>query len=287
MPLGGTLVAVLLLSATTAFLWLVLVIITYAFCIAPIMPLVDNSAVDLLGERKDQYGKLRLWGALGWGVAAPLLGWLVERAELHWVFYGFIILMFGGLVVAWRLPISQVSIGSKFWSGLRLMMTDWRWLVFSGAVLVGGIGSAMIGNYLFLYLDGLGAGETLMGFALTVATVGELPVLFFSDRLLVRFGGRGLLLLSLLAYAVRALSYAFIQSPWLALPIQLLHGPTFSGVMYGLGGTFGALIGGVLYEALGAALMYRWAGVGVLVGLVLFAFASSGLAGSKARRAAC
>jgi dipeptide/tripeptide permease len=49
----------------------------------------------------------------------------------------------------------------------------------------------------------------------------------------------------------------------------------------------GVLIGGVLYEGLGAALMYRWAGVGMLAGLVLFASASRDLAGSKAKRVVC
>lgn len=307
--IGGTLLTVLLLSATTTFFWLAPVVALYALCISPIMPLVDSSTVDLLGEHKDQYGKLRLWGALGWGIAAPLLGWLIERSGLRGAFFGYVILMGTGLVVAWRLPIGQASIRHKFWSGLRLMVTDWRWLVFSGAALVGGICSAMINSYLFLYLDSLGAGETLMGLALTFATFGELPVFFFSDRLLVRFGSRGVLLLSLLAYAVRTLGYSLIQVPWMALPVQLLNGMTFSamwvagitfademapegmeataqglfsGVMFGLGGTVGALLGGVLYEGLGAALMYRYAGVGMLVGAGLFALASRRLAGSKA-----
>jgi PPP family 3-phenylpropionic acid transporter len=40
----------------------------------------------------------------------------------------------------------------------------------------------------------------------------------------------------------------------------------FSGVFFGLAGVIGGLTGGVLYENLGAVMMFRWAG---MIGLVL------------------
>lgn len=47
---------------------------------------------------------------------------------------------------------------------------------------------AMIGNFLFLYLNDLQAGKTLMGLSMTIATLRELPVLFFAGRLLNCWG---------------------------------------------------------------------------------------------------
>ena len=46
-----------------------------------------------------------------------------------------------------------------------------------------------------------------------------------------------------------------------------------SGVSLGLAGATGALVGGVLYEWSGPALMFAWSGVVVLVGLLFFALA--------------
>ena len=44
----------------------------------------------------------------------------------------------------------------------------------------------------------------------------------------------------------------------------------FSGVQLGLAGTFGGLIGGFLYENLGAVMMFRWVGMIGFVALILF-----------------
>jgi len=296
LAIGGTLASVLALSLTTVFHWLIPIVVVYALFAAPIIPLVDNAVLDLLGERKDQYGKQRLWGAVGWGTVAPVAGLLVERTDLRWAFYSYIILMFGGLVASLRLPIHRAGIRVQFWKGFRLLLTNWQWVSFLITAFIGGLSLSFILNFLFLHLKSLGASETLMGLSLTAATISELPVWFFSNRLLNRWGTKGLLALSLLACCVQAFSYSFIRVPWLALLIQLLHGPSFSamwaagvsyateiapeglgataqglfsGVVMGLRSAFGALIGGLLYDALGAASMFRWGGVATLLALIL------------------
>ena len=87
-----------------------------------------------------------------------------------------------------------------------------------------------------------------------------------------------------------------VVSPGLLLGLQLLHGPSFSllwvaGVAYadelapkglsasaqglfatmvmGWGGVVGALVGGVLYDGVGAAAMFRWTAAGTLTCLVV------------------
>jgi predicted MFS family arabinose efflux permease len=44
----------------------------------------------------------------------------------------------------------------------------------------------------------------------------------------------------------------------------------FSGVQLGLAGTFGGLVGGFLYENLGAVMLFRWVGVVGFATLILF-----------------
>jgi PPP family 3-phenylpropionic acid transporter len=297
----GALVVVFLFSRTTAFAWIIPVVVVYAFFAAPIMPLVDASTMDWLGERRNLYGRIRLWGAIGWGISAPLIGWLIERSGVGWAFYGYIVLMLGGLVVAWYLPIRETSAQQPFWNGMRLIIGNRQWLLFLAVVFIGGMCLAIIGNFLFLYMNDLGASKTLMGLSLTFATISELPILFYSNRLLNRWGARGLLLIALAAYVVRALAYTVISEPWMFLAVQLLHGLTFSamwvagvfyadsmapeglgataqglfsGVLLGLGGIAGGLIGGILYDELGAVAMFRWAAAAALVGLIVFALVS-------------
>jgi len=295
----GTILAVLLLSLQTAFGSLIPIVVLLAFFLAPILPLVDNAVVSLLGERRDEYGRQRLWGAVGWGLAAPLAGLLIERSGLGWAFYGCMILMFAALLAIWRLPVSPVVAGVRAKQGLRTLIANPSWALFLGLAIVGGGGLSILSNYLFLYLEDMGTNETVMGLTLTVATLSELPIFFFSNRLLRRWGARGLLLISLSIFGFRLIAYAFIHTPWLVLAVQLLHGMTFSslwvagvslaaklappelgatsqgllsGAMYGLGGAAGGLLGGLLYEGVGAWGMFLWAGVGVLAGLVGYTF---------------
>jgi MFS transporter, PPP family, 3-phenylpropionic acid transporter len=291
------LLSVVALSLITRFVVFIPAVAAYALFVAPVMPLIDNTVMEMLGERRGKYGKQRLWGAVGWGIAAPLVGWRVEQSGLHWTFLSYIVLMSAGLLVIWFLPVKQTSIGSKFWRGLRSLLLNWQWVIFLLLVFIGGTILSIISNFLFLYLNDMSASKTLMGLSLTVATLSEMPVLFFSDQLLKRWDARGLLTFALLILVVRSLAYSLINSPGLVLLIQLLHGLSFStmwvagvsyandiapkgmgataqglfsGVQLGLAGTFGGLIGGFLYENLGAVMMFRWVGMIGFVALILF-----------------
>ena len=296
----GTATAVALLSQIANLGLLVPVVMLYAFCNTPIMPLVDNSVLLLLGDRKADYGKHRLWGAVGWGVAAPVLGALIERFGLSWGFSAALLFLGSCLYAVQRLAVQPVSLGQPFWQGMRFFVTRWPWIVFLITLFLNGVAAGVGHNFLFLYLDQLHASKTLMGLSLLVEAVSEVPVFFFGNRLLQRWGARGLLLVALGANALRMFSYALMPAAWLVLPIHLLHGLTFSamwiagvsyanraappgmgataqgllsGVSLGLAGATGALVGGVLYEWSGPALMFAWSGVVVLVGLLFFALA--------------
>ena len=99
---------------------------------------------------------------------------------------------------------------------------------------------------------------------------------------------------ALLFYALRALAYSIIAVPWLALLIQLLHGPTFSlmwvagisyadkiapagleataqglfsGVMLGIGSAAGAFLGGLLYDHVGLVSTFRLTALSPLIGI--------------------
>ena len=301
LAMAGAIVCVLVLSQASSFLLLGVLIVGYAFFFAPINPLVDNSAMEMLGERKNQYGQLRLWGAIGWGVSAPLIGRLVETHGLRWSFLGYALIMALGLVVILRLPISENSISSSFWHGFRVLMARRRWILFLIVVFVAGLGAGILNNYLFLYMNQLGASETLMGLALTVATLSELTVFALSGRMLQRWGTGRMLAASIVAMVIRMLAYSVVTTPWAVLVIQLLHGFTFaalwtagvsyansaaprgmgataqgvfSGVTMGLAAATGAFVGGWLYQGVGPVLMFRWAGIGIALALLVAALAS-------------
>ncbi len=147
-----------------------------------------------------------------------------------------------------------------------------------------------------LFLQRLGGGEELFGFSLAVATLSELPIFFFSARLLRRWGTSSVLILALVVFVLRWLLYSLAWTPELAVAGQALHGLSFSalwvaGVSYaerhappGLRATaqgifsaalygvaaLGSVLGGLLYAATGPVALFQVAAL--MAALALLAF---------------
>lgn len=298
LAIAGTWLAVLALSQLTTFTGILLLVMVYAFFIAPIIPLIDNSVLALLAARKAEYGKLRLWGGVGWAMAATLLGPVLQRAGLVWAFYGFLLFMFVTFLIAWRMPLLPGPIGHSYRAGLRTLLTTSRFLLLLAVALVYGVSLSVFLNYLFLYMESLHASTTLMALSLTTATISELPLWYVTHRLIQRWGTNRMLAVALLAMCIRAFAYAMISAPWLVLPINLLHGVSFAllwsagvaaadaiappglgataqglfaGVVMGMGAGLGAFGGGILYDSAGPVALFQSTGLLLLATLLLFA----------------
>ena len=203
----------------------------------------------------------------------------------------------GGLLVLTRIPFRQSRSSGSFRGGMRVLFANQAWVLFLVMVFIAGVGMATINNYLFVYMQSLGATKTLMGIALTFSTLSEIPAMFFSDRLLRRFGARGMLVIAMTTIGLRLLCYSLTTQPWIVLVIQLCHGLTFAaiytagvyyadqiappgmkattqgmfnGTLMGFGSAAGGLLGGLLLDRFSPGGMYAFAGTLVLVGLIVF-----------------
>lgn len=297
---AGALVLGYAISLAQGLAALMVLVAFYAAFTAPIVALADSSVLVLLGSHKELYGRQRLWGAIGWGLAAPLVGELTQRWGLHWAFYTYIPLGLGCLVCAWVLPSKRPASPTPVWRGAKELFRRPAWIVFLVAMFLAGLGASANSTFLFLHLQDHGGTRSLMGIALTVSSISEIVVFSLVGRLLRAWGARRMLILALAASSLRLFLYSLLRSPWWVLPIQLFHGLAFSllwsaGVAYadslapiGLGTTaqavFGAieaglavvcgsLLGGIIYDAAGSAAIFRWASLAVALGLVFFLLA--------------
>ncbi|MBV5337261.1 MAG: MFS transporter, partial [Deltaproteobacteria bacterium] len=170
-----TIVAMILFAVVFPFLktfaLVFLFVLLLAFFLAPIVPLVDAAAISMLGERRELYGRTRLWGTIGWGVSAPLAGMFLQNQGLRWLFWIYALLMAFCLFIVSRIIFSRPANVTPFWQGLRTIFIDRRWVFFLLMLFVAGIGIAVHANYLSLLLQHLGADETLIGFAVTLTSL--------------------------------------------------------------------------------------------------------------------
>jgi PPP family 3-phenylpropionic acid transporter len=298
LTIAGLWASVLLLYLVSGFPAMLAAVVLYAVFVGPIAPLVDNAVLGILGERRAAYGRVRVWGAVGWGGAALLLGPLLQRLGLGWAFYGFLAFMALCFVTVTRLPMSAGEVGrTAYRAGLDRLLRRRRFLLLLFVALIYGVGLGVLLSYQFLYLEELGASRTLMSLTLTVSTLSEVPFWFLSGPLMARFGVNRLLAFGVAMAIVRFFALALMGAPWLALPISLLHGPSFavmwaagvadadaaapaglgataqglfSAAVNGLGSALGGFIGGPLAEIIGFATLFALLGWLTLGALLIF-----------------
>jgi PPP family 3-phenylpropionic acid transporter len=288
--LAGVVTLVVLSSLYTFGPVLIVVVLLYIF-VAPVMPLADSATMFMLAEEKEMYGRIRLGGTIGYGLAASIAGVLVQSHGLRLAFWGSAALFFLGLLVSQKLVYGQSKADVPARARTRTLLANPRWLLFLIMALAGGLALAALNNYFFPYMKELGAGESTMGLALTVGTISEIPILFFANRLIKRLGAYRLLMLSMVITGLRMVLFAASGTPGLVLVLQLLNGLTFpamwvAGVSYadehapagmrataqglfnatamGFGMAVGGFIGGPLLASLGGRGLYLVFGAVVL-----------------------
>jgi len=261
---------------------------------SPVSALVDSSTMHMLGEQRDMYGRIRVGGTIGFGVAALAAGVLVERYGLKVALYGAAVLFLIALAISPRLSYSiRKNTQTSPPVPIRRLLKDPRWFGFLTLAFAGGVALASNVSFFYPYLQELGMPESRMGVVFTLGTIGEIPILFFGDRLLRRFPVYRLLLIGMAATGLRLLIFAATTSPavvfanqlfvnGLAFPIMWLAGVAyadelapegmkstgqglFTAIVFGFGQAVGGVIGGPLLESIGGR------GLNLVYGIVVMA----------------
>lgn len=295
----GIAVAILsmfLLQSLTSFAVIFTLIIVFNSFFSPVSALADSATINMLGKERAMYGRIRLGGTIGWGLFAPIAGAMVQNYGLKLAFWSFSAIMLINLFVSQRFVHGSRETGATNSGGIRTLLTQRRWLNFLFLAFLGGLGSLSAASFLFPYMAELGANETMMGVALTISTLTEVPVFFFGDRLVKRFTTYGLFILALVLIGMRSLLYAAISVPFLVLILQAFGGALFpamwvAGVSYadenapvglkssaqglfgavsfGVGSAVGGFIGGLLLASIGGRGMFLVLGIIILAGLAI------------------
>jgi PPP family 3-phenylpropionic acid transporter len=153
----------------------VLVAVLINIFTAPVTPFADSATMVMLADEKEMYGRIRLGGTIGYGMAAPIAGLLVQRYGLRFAFWGCATLLLLGFIASQKFVHGQLEADRPARGHARTLLTNPRWLLFLCVAFAGGLTLAAINNYLFPHMEELGASESMMGFALTLGTISEIP----------------------------------------------------------------------------------------------------------------
>lgn len=268
-----------------ALLFAVLFAMTFFWSAA--LPLVEATTLSQLGDETARYGRIRVWGSVGFIAAVVAVGYLIDATDpraVLWVVAG---LMAGMLLLSFTLAEARVEPHD----GDHLPV--WH-IVRKPAVLAVIAASALMaaahGPYYTFYTIHLvdhGYSKSAAGWLWALGVVCEIGIFIWMSRLYRAFTLRAILIASTLLAAFR-----FVVIGWgadsivLLLAAQTLHAASFGsfhaaaiGVVhklfrgrhqargqaiygslaYGLGGTIGGLASGYAWGGLGPALTFTLA----------------------------
>uniref|UniRef100_A0A2R5L782 Putative transporter n=1 Tax=Ornithodoros turicata TaxID=34597 RepID=A0A2R5L782_9ACAR len=202
--------------------------------------LADTATYSILKANKEDYGKQRLWGTIGWGAMAPVVGLLndlltngsshVDYSPGFYILGAFAVLDI--LVLFFFLDIPATSPSDQLLKDVSSVLAKPRAIFFIFSVFNMGCLMGLIWSYALWYLQDLGASSTLLGLNLAVQCFGgEVPVLFFSGWIIRKIGYGKAVSLSIAGVVLRFGVYSFGTNPWAMLPVEITHGLCF-GLVY-------------------------------------------------------
>ncbi len=269
--------------------WLVVVIALFSFFWHAVLPQFEATTMSRLGERVHYYGRIRLWGSIGFILTVAGGGFLLEFLGTDSVPWLVALMLLGVCIASFITPADEAPacrvVQGSIWQVLRqreVLMV----------LLVCFLLQASHGPYytfFSIYLQDHGYDTATVGLLWALGVMAEVGVFLVMHRWLPRFGARMLLMLALALTTLRWLLIG-VGVEWLSVLViaQLLHAASFgvyhaaaihiihklfsgqhqgrgqalySSISYGVGGAIGALVSGYIWNYSGANAMYLSAAV--------------------------
>lgn len=267
------------------------------------LPLVEAMTLDRLAGRTERYGRIRLWGSVGFIVSVLGLGALLDHLPIAAILWACLLILACVLASALSLPEAKVAPGGTA-EPLGVLLRRPEVLALLAACFFMSVAHGPLYIFLSIHLVDLGYGKTAVGLYWSLGVVAEIFVFMHMPRLMNRVSLRGILLASFALAALRFLLIGWAaDSPVLLFCAQVLHGATFGAyhaaavavlirwfaphqqarmqglygsLSFGAGGMVGGVVSGRIWDGLGAGVTYSLAaGFAILGWLLVWRWLSS------------
>jgi len=269
----------------TGFWWLAAVMLLFSFFWHASLPLLEVFVMRHTAARPGAYGRVRLWGSIGFIVSVTALGLVIDARGPWWVLPALLTLMLGIWSFSLTLPESEMKGSVEHPGPFRQVLLRPEVFAFLLACLLMQISHGPYYTFYSIYLQGHGYSKSLIGGLWAFAVVCEIGVFLLMQRLLARVALRAVLMASFLLAAVRWLLIGHYPDN---LPVlvaaQTLHAATFGSfhatamqlvhrfftgrhqhrgqaiygsLSFGIGGAVGSFYSGHTWTALGPAMTFN------------------------------
>ena len=260
------------------FAGLFAVMCAFCFFYNAVMPQFESITMSHLGARSDRYGRIRVWGSIGFILVVSSYGILLDRfgvGTLPWLMLPFM----AGLLVssynnAYAHPVEEIRDENHV--GFRARLRQPQVIAFFVAAFLAQVSFGPYYTFFSIYLTEHHYSASMLGLFWTVGVIAEIAVFFLASRIFRRWDAGKVLVFALASAALRwwttalwpdsiplmllaQLTHALNFGAFFAAVMQLLvrffpgrmngHGQgVFYGLSSGVGGVVGALAAGQLWR---------------------------------------
>jgi PPP family 3-phenylpropionic acid transporter len=284
----------------TSFWPLFLVMSLISFFWSASLPLVEATTLTHLGERADRYGRIRLWGSIGFIVVVVGLGAALDHASIKlvpWVVFGLLV----GIVLTTRfIPEADIAQRDHVHIPIAEVLRRPQVLALFAAALLMAAAHGPYYTFFTIHLVETGYSKAVAGWLWALGVVCEIGVFLIMPRVFARVRPETVLLATLVIAAIR-----FLLIGWqagnvpLLLLAQLMHAFTFgayhasalalvhrhftgnnqargqalyNSLAFGVGGSIGSFGSGAAWDAWGPGWTFTLAAGCALLAAGVFAW---------------
>jgi PPP family 3-phenylpropionic acid transporter len=296
----GTAVVFGAVLASDRFGWMFLALALLNVFWCGVLPLVESATLSLVGSRVGTYGRVRLWGSVGFVLIVVLGGYLLDYLGIEAL--GPMILILLLLMAASTFPLPRdrgVSRHAEHAPILSIVRRPEVMALMAGFFLMQ-VAHGPYNAFYSIHLVEAGYSKKAVGWLWALGVLAEIALFVWLPWLMRTWSLSQILLASFATAFVRFLIIAWgVHSLTLMLVAQLMHAVTFgayhsAGVAlmhrifrgrnqargqaiytslgYGLGGTVGTLMAGFVWDHGGAHVTFTIAAVAALAALAVVAW---------------
>ncbi|SEN57470.1 MFS transporter, PPP family, 3-phenylpropionic acid transporter [Mesobacillus persicus] len=278
------------------YYWFLFVAIILGVFQSAIIPLSDSISIQYANRVKVNYGNIRLFGSLGFGLAVFVMGWLSEFSP-DVIFYAFFIVLTIAAFLSLSLPREKpLETKVNLFSGVKDLLAIRRFVVFLLITFLI-FGPNLANNFYFsLFIEYSGGTYTGIGIAFLLAVLSEIPFMRVAGAWIHKLGLLQVALIAGVASLVRWLFYFLEPGIGLIYATTIIQGFSLglfipAGIQYvrevspitmtatavtlysaignGFGNWFCTFISGMIFEEFSIFAVYLFFGAMSFIGVIL------------------
>lgn len=195
-----------------------------------VSPVVDAYCYDFIEIDKNlQYGQVRLMGSIGYAVTSLVLGIAIQKTSIDIAFYTYFIVSFIVIFIIRSLKFEGKRGGKRIdISDIKHLLKNKKYIIFIISVVFISIDLGANGSYIAVLIEKTGGDISKLGLLWFIVAMSELPVFFFGNKLLKKYGDLNLYIISMVIYIIRYLLDSYCSAYLGVIAIQILQGVSFT-----------------------------------------------------------